>query len=127
MPPAGAAQGPPWALVAVFGVGGLLHFVVPHVYERIMPPWLPAHRALVLASGAAELLGAVGLLFPAWRVAAGWWLVLVLAAVFPANVYMLTEALGRPTSATARALLWARLPLQPLLMWWVWLSAIRRG
>jgi len=127
VPLADVAQGPPWALIAVFGVAGLLHFVVPNVYERMMPPWLPAHRALVLASGAAELAGAVGLLFPTWRVAAGWWLLLLLVAVFPANVHMLQEALARPTSGMARALLWARLPLQALLMWWVWLSAVRRG
>ena len=121
------AGSPPWALVAMFGIAGALHFVVPQAYERIMPPWLPYPRALVLASGAAELLGAIGLLVPGWRVAAGWWLILVLAAVFPANVQMLLDGLARPTPGWGRALLWARLPLQGLLMWWVWRSAVRAG
>jgi uncharacterized membrane protein len=121
------AGSPPWALAALFGIAGALHFVAPQAYERIVPPWLPFPRALVLASGAAELLGAVGLLVPGWRVAAGWWLILVLAAVFPANVQMLLDGLARPTTpGWGRALLWARLPLQGLLMWWVWVSAVRQ-
>lgn len=120
-----AGAGTPWGLVVLFGVAGALHFVVPHVYERMMPRWLPAHRALVLASGAAELLGALGLAWPATRALAGWWLLAVLVAVFPANVQMLQDGLARPTPGWARALLWARLPLQPLLMWWVWSAAVR--
>ena len=124
--PAIGGPGTPWGLVLLFGVAGILHFVVPHVYERIMPRWLPAHRALVLASGAAELLGALALLVPAWRAAAGWWLIAVLVAVFPANVQMLQDAHARGASAGMLVGLWLRLPLQPFLIWWVWAAAIRR-
>jgi uncharacterized membrane protein len=116
----------PWPLVLMFAVAGVLHFVVPGTYERIVPRWLPAPRLLVYLSGAAELAGAAGLLVPALRPAAGWGLILLLAAVFPANVQMLRDARASArTPAWARALLWARLPLQPLLMWWVWAVAVR--
>ena len=85
---------------------------------------LPAKRALVYWSGVAEILGGLGLLFRRTRKAAGWGLVALLAAVFPANVYMATAAERFAAMAPAWAL-WARLPLQPLLMFWVWATAVR--
>jgi uncharacterized membrane protein len=111
---------PHWSLyllVVLFVGAGLLHFFTPAPYLRIMPPALPAPRLLVLLSGAAEVAGGLGLLWPATRRAAAWGLLALLLAVFPANVYMLQlhEQLHLPAWA-----LWARLPLQPLLMWWVW-------
>lgn len=120
-----AGAGTPWGLIVLFGVAGALHFVVPHVYERIMPRWLPAHRALVLASGAAEVLGALGLIWPATRALAGWWLLAVLVAVLPANVQMLQDAHARGSAPWVLVGFWVRLPLQALLMWWVWAAAIR--
>ena len=104
-------------LAALFVGAGLLHFLKPTAYLRVMPPYLPAPELLVLLSGAAEVAGGLGLLWPATRRAAGWGLLALLVAVFPANVYMLQihEQLHLPAWA-----LWARLPLQPLLMWWVW-------
>ncbi len=82
-----------------------------------MPPALPAPRLLVLLSGVAEVAGGLGLLWPATRRVAVWGLLGLLLAVFPANIYMLQvhEQLHLPAWA-----LGARLPLQPLLMWWVW-------
>ena len=108
------------ALALLFVGAGVLHFVRPEIYLRIMPPALPAPRLLVLLSGVAEVAGGLGLLLPATRRAAGWGLLALLAAVFPANVYMvgLAGALHIPAWV-----LWARLPLQPLLMWLVWRAA----
>lgn len=108
------------ALALLFTGAGLLHFLLPAPYLRVMPPYLPAPRLLVALSGAAEVAGGLGLLPSATRRAAGWGLLALLLAVLPANVYMLqTHAqLGLPAWA-----LWARLPLQPLLMWGVWRAA----
>ncbi|HET9504013.1 MAG TPA: DoxX family protein [Hymenobacter sp.] len=111
---------PSWSLyvlAALFVGAGLLHFLKPAPYLRIMPPWLPAPRLLVALSGAAEVAGGLGLLLPATRRAAAWGLLALLLAVFPANIYMLQihEQLHLPAWA-----LWARLPMQPLLLWWVW-------
>ncbi len=71
---------------------------------------------MTLLSGAAELAGGLGLLLPATRPAARWGLALLLVAVFPANLDMARdpERFGLPAWV-----LWARLPLQPLLIWWV--------
>lgn len=119
----------PWGLAAMFVVAGVLHFVVPHAYARIVPHWLaptPGARLwLVWLSGVAELAGGLALLVPALRGAAGWWLILVLLAVLPANVQMLVDARGAGAPGWQQALLVARLPLQGFLIWWVWAAAIR--
>ena len=101
----------------VFVLAGALHFVRPRMYEAIMPDYLPAHRELVYASGAAEAAGGAGLLFAATRRPAGWWLILTLAAVFPANLWMAQHP-ERYRKIPAAAL-WARLPLQLGFMAWV--------
>ena len=104
-------------LAALFLGAGTLHFLYPATYDSIVPGWVPSARAATLLSGAAEALLGLGLLFPATRRPAAWGLMLLLAAVFPANLNMAQhpEKYGLPAWA-----LWARLPLQPLLMWWVW-------
>ncbi len=92
---------------------GLLHFLIPKRYEAIVPPYVPAPREMVLASGAAEIAGGLALLRPGLERPARWWLLGLLAAVFPANVYMATnpEAIeGLPE--LPRWMLWARLPFQ---------------
>lgn len=106
-------------LAAAFVVAGVLHFRFPGTYARIVPPWLPAPRALVLVSGAAEVLGGLGLLHPATREAAGWGLMLLLLAVWPANFHMLQQARAAGVPAWHEALLWARLPVQIALILWV--------
>ncbi len=107
------------ALALLFAAAGILHFVQPDPFVRIVPPSLPHPRLLVLLSGAFEVAGGLGLLVPRLRRAAGLGLVLLLAAVFPANLYMALEPEGAG-GGIAPGLLWLRLPLQPLLAWWVW-------
>lgn len=102
-------------LAGVFVFAGVMHFVKPQMFEAIVPPYLPSPKALVLASGVAEILGGIGLLIPATRVWAGIGLVLLLVAVFPANLYMAQEAAQFRQLAPAWAL-WARLPLQGVLI-----------
>ena len=104
----------------IFIVAGVLHFVSPETYERIMPPYLPLHRELVYLSGALEIAGGMGLFYERTRPAAGIGLILLLLAVWPANVQMLLDARAAGKPSWWMALLWARLPLQVLLMAWVW-------
>ena len=116
------------ALLALFFTGaGVLHFVVPHSYERIVPPWLPNAPLLVAVSGAAEVLGGIGVLMARTRRAAGWGLIALLVAVFPANVQMLRLAMDANAAAPVQAALWVRLPIQALLIWWVWRAAALAG
>ena len=115
------------ALIALlFATSGVLHLVKPQPFVSIMPPWLPGALALVMISGVCEIAGAAGILVPFTRVAAGWGLIALLFAVFPANVQMLLNARSAHVSALWMAGLWARLPLQVLLIIWVYRSAIRR-
>jgi uncharacterized membrane protein len=101
----------------VYIVAGLNHFISPKTYLAIMPPYIPAHEQMVMLSGVAEVVLGVGLLFPATRPLAAWGLVLLLIAVFPANVYMVTSNRFRRFPAWLR---WARLPLQGILIWWAY-------
>ena len=110
-------------LGGTFLVAGTLHFVRPDVYERMMPDRLPAHRELVYASGVAELVGGAGVVAARTRRPAGWWLIATLLAVFPANVEMAVHA--ERFRRIPEPLLWARLPLQALLIAWVWAVAVR--
>ncbi len=113
------------ALAAALFVGaGVNHFVHPQFYREIVPPGFPSPPALVALSGACEIAGGVGLLIPTLRRSAGWGLIALLLAVFPANIYMAAspERFSVPEWA-----LWVRLPLQVLLLGWVWHVALARG
>jgi uncharacterized membrane protein len=105
-------------LAAIFFIlAGAFHFLRPELYLKIMPPCFPDPRLLVAVSGAAEIAGGVGLLIRPLRCAAGWGLIALLIAVFPANLYM---AQRPELFHFAPWTLWARLPLQAVFIAWVW-------
>lgn len=103
-------------LTGLFCTTGVLHFAIPQVYEDIVPDYLPAQRELVYVSGIAEIAGGLGVIHPRTRRAAGFGLAALLVAVFPANVHMAVNS-GDYDQVPAWVL-WARLPLQPLAIWW---------
>ena len=111
-----------WVLGLAFIAAGVMHFVATDSYLPLMPPWLPAHRELVLASGAAEILGGLGALWPGPRVrsAAGWWLVALLVAVFPANLHMALHDVALSGRHFSPAVRWGRLPFQVVFIAWAW-------
>ena len=107
-------------LSAFFTFAGVMHFVIPRSYEATVPPFIPLHREAVIVSGLAEIAGGLAVIPDRTRPLARWWLLALLVAVFPANIHMAVnpdqiKGLNAPQWA-----LWARLPLQPLMMWWVW-------
>jgi uncharacterized membrane protein len=108
----------------IYIIAGILHFVVPELFVQIVPPIVPFSLELVYLSGVAEILLGVGVLVPRTRRLAGWGLVLLLLAVFPANVYMATHGVvieGAPGGGDPSALVrWGRLPLQAVLIAWAW-------
>jgi uncharacterized membrane protein len=112
------------ALAVFFAGAGSNHFVNPRFYEAIVPPSLASRRKEINAiSGAAEIAGAAMVLPVASRRLGRWWLLGLLLAVFPANVHMAVspeQIRGLDLRKLPRWTLWARLPLQPLAMLWVW-------
>ena len=86
------------ALGAFLAVVGLSHFVVTNYFLTLVPPWLPAARALVLVSGGVEVLIGAGLLWGPTRLASAWSAAALIA------VYLLThvDALWRSSSQHAR-------------------------
>jgi uncharacterized membrane protein len=103
---------------------GVNHFVMPGPYERIVPPSMKGSaKSLVAVSGVAEVAGGLGVLLPWTRRSAGLGLIALLAAVFPANLHMARAP--EEFRKIPRWALYARLPLQPLMMWWAW-RATRR-
>ena len=90
-------------LAAMFVLTGVAHFAPPLRGNliAIVPPRLPAPGLLVSFTGVLELLGAVGLLIPATRIAAGVCLLLLMVAMFPANIYA-ARMPNPPKSMTTR-------------------------
>jgi len=101
-----------------FIAAGVNHFVTPGFYLRMMPGYLPWHGALVAISGVAEVVLGAMLLVPRLQVTAAWGLIALLIAVFPANLNMTMHPELYP--AISRTALWVRLPIQGLLIAWVY-------
>jgi uncharacterized membrane protein len=105
-----------------FIVSGTLHFTHRRAYEAIMPDYVPRHRECVLVSGVAEIAGGAGILVTPTRRLARWWLLALLAAVYPANIHMaLHPERYRRIPPWA---LWARLPLQAVFARSVWRATV---
>lgn len=98
-------------------LAGANHFIDAPFYREIIPPSFPAPALLVAISGVCEIAGGVGLFIRPLRRAAGWGLVALLIAVFPANLYM---AEHHEQMRFAYWLLLLRLPMQGVLIYWVW-------
>ena len=108
-------------LLAHFFVAvSVLHFVNPHFFEQIVPPYLPGALALVYISGYFEIPGGCCIMIPNVRRAAGWGLIALLVAVFPANIHMAVNDVHVDGVATPPLFLWLRLPLQLVFCAWVW-------
>ncbi|MGV1048979.1 MAG: hypothetical protein ACOYD4_10710 [Solirubrobacterales bacterium] len=112
------------AIAAFFGFTGSMHFSQRRFFEAIVPPAIAARkREIVAISGVAEIAGGAAVLHPATRRLGRWWLLALLLAVFPANIHMAVnpeQVEGLDLRRIPRWALWARLPLQPLMMIWVW-------
>jgi uncharacterized membrane protein len=99
---------------------GILHFVVPDPFVKIVPAYLPYHPALVYISGFFEILGGIGLLVPPVSQAAAWGLILLFIAVFPANINMAMNGIDLPGIPDSSVFRWGRLPFQSVLIAWAW-------
>jgi len=121
--PPSIRRGSRWQRVALvfvflwFFFGGLAHFLLTDAAMTVVPPELPSPRALVLVSGALELIGALALLRQRTRRLAGWGLVLLTIATTPANLYMVR---AHEQFALTEWLLWLGVQFQLVLLWLTW-------
>jgi uncharacterized membrane protein len=107
-----------YLLVVFFVLAGVNHFINPEFYLRIMPPYLPWHEALNYLSGFLEVALALLVLVPRYTRPAGWGLIALLIAIFPANLHM---ALHPELFPEAPPIAWyIRLPLQLVFIAWVY-------
>ena len=107
-------------LMALLLVGaGINHFIHPQTYMRIMPPYIPFHLSMVYISGACEILFGLLLLPVSTRPVAAWMIIVLLIAVFPANIQMALDFRAKENPYLWLALL--RLPLQLVFIRWAWL------
>lgn len=107
-----------YVMVVLYAFAGVMHFLKPKMYERIIPPIFKNKKLINWLSGAAEIILAVGLLTP-YRALASWGLIVLLITVFPANIYHLQQK-GAGMNVPIWGL-WLRLPLQFVLIWWAFL------
>lgn len=113
-----------WALAGFFVLAGLNHFRVPEFYLSMIPPPLPPVPVNVI-SGLAEIVLGIAVLIPRTRRLAGWGLIALLIAVFPANLYAAFQGHLAGLDAPPWTL-WARLPFQLLFLAWVWAVTLRK-
>lgn len=107
-----------WLLAAIYIPFGCLHLLAADRFLPIMPGWAPQPRAVILFTGACEVLGGVGLLIPRVRRLSGAMLALYAVGVFPANVHHALDRVsvpGLPSSWWYHA---PRLAFQPVFVWW---------
>lgn len=98
-------------------LAGTSHFLNPAAYVKIMPPH---PLTMIYISGLAEIVGGIGLLISPLRKVAVFELIALLVAIFPANIYMAMNNIQVTSAAIPNWLLWARLPVQIVLAWWLW-------
>ena len=99
---------------------GILHFKMTEKFILIVPPIIPYAKEVVYISGIFEILGGVGILIPKLKRQAAFGLILLLIAVFPANIYMALYNIQLGGVLNNSILQWLRLPLQIIFIWWVY-------
>ncbi|MEQ9287746.1 MAG: DoxX family protein [Cyclobacteriaceae bacterium] len=107
-----------YVMGVLYILAGINHFLKPKFYLRIIPPYIPWHKAMNYISGAAEVFLGLLLFCPPYSTMAAWGIILLLIAVFPANIYHLTSA--KPGKGIPIWVLWLRLPFQAVFILWAW-------
>ncbi len=108
-----------YVMAVLYVAAGIYHFINPRFYQKIMPTYLPWHIPLVYISGVCEIIFALLLIPESTRVIAAWLIIILLIAVFPANIQMAVSFWQKQRPTLWIALV--RLPLQLVLIWWAWI------
>ena len=100
-----------------YSIVGIKHFIEPDYFLSIIPPYLPFHIELVYISGFFEILFGLMILFPKYRYYGAIGLILLLIAVFPANIYLAQSKEAQEAIGTSQQIAIWRLPIQGILIW----------
>jgi uncharacterized membrane protein len=111
-------------IAGFYVLAGAYHFINPGFYKKIMPPWLSWHYFIIYFSGACEIVLGSLLIPQQTRKTAAWGIIVLLVAVFPANIQMMLNFRDQHDPNLWIAIL--RLPLQPLLIWWAYQYTTKR-
>lgn len=112
----------PWHLylmASIYILAGINHFRKPKMYERIIPPYFPNAKLLNLLSGFAEIVFGILLMIPGYSKFGAWGIIFLLVAFFTVHIYMLQDK--KASFGLPKWLLWLRIPLQFLLIYWAYL------
>ena len=111
------------AMAAMLLFTGAGHFALTQGMMQMLPAFLPAKKAWVLATGVLEILAAVGLLIPTFRTETAWLLIAFFVLILPANILAALRRINYQTGTSdgpGPRYLWFRVPLQVLFIAWVW-------
>ncbi|UPS91770.1 MauE/DoxX family redox-associated membrane protein [Bizionia sp. M204] len=111
----------PWHVYLMAGMyilAGVMHFVKPNIYMRIMPRYLPNHKILVYISGLAEIIFGLALCLPGTRSFAIYGIIAMLIVFLLVHFYMLSSQ--KASAGIPKWILVLRIPLQFGLMYWAW-------
>lgn len=106
-----------------FVFAGVSHFLIPDTFMKLMPPFVPFPMAMVYISGIFEILGGIGLIISKTKKAASYGLILLLLAVYPANIYVAIGNIQLGGFMSNSYYQWIRVFLQIPLIFWVWWTA----
>ena len=107
-----------YIMAVLYILAGINHFVSPKFYLHIIPPYIPGHKAVNYISGGTEISLGLLLLYPPYSALGAWGIIVLLVAVFPANIYHLTSA--KPGRGIPIWILVLRIPFQGVLILWAW-------
>ena len=111
----------PWhyyLMACIYILAGIMHFAYPSTYRRVIPSWIPCHRAVVYLSGGMEIIFGAALFYPGLSRPALYGIILLLVLFLPVHTHMLRDkkaAMGIPP-----LILVLRIPLQGLLIYWAY-------
>ena len=111
----------PWHLYLMafmYFLAGIMHFIKPKMYMRIMPRYLPNHKLLVLLSGVAEIILGIALCFSVTKNLAIYGIILILFVFLMVHFYMLSSE--KASAGLPKWVLIIRIPLQFFLMYWAY-------
>ena len=115
------------AMLLLTGVG---HFIFPEGMALMLPDFIPFKMAIIYVTGVIEMAAAIGLLIPRLQKLTAWLLIIFLVSIFPSNIYAVIHHVNLQTATydgSGLDYLWFRIPLQLLLIGWVYYFGIRKA